>query len=472
MNKRENIRTFFTNEISITDNEEDRINKTNKFLLFILTVASLLFVFSTSRYTEITYREKVISYIIIMLALAFYIICFLLKNLKNRLMFIYPIGSVLFVAFTQYFQGGMIDNTFVYFPIIVMSGLYTQTRPLLFTTIFAIIINTGIFVIDKNRYFPLLDGGQYLVFIISIATTGAIVWFVMKRDSYLLMRSNNSYNEQIQINKMIEEERANLENRVKERATQLKKAYDELKDAETNLIQHEKMASLGMISAGIAHEINNPIGAIKSNVDIYKKLLEKIRASQTIVKDDILMDYFMKFEQINSTNAIACERVSQIINSLRLFARSDENKFQKADINYALESTLILLNNKVKNRIEIKKELGQIPFVNCSIGQINQVFMNLLVNAIDAIENKGTIWIKTGFKKGKVIISIKDSGCGISKENIKKIFKSGFTTKEPGKGTGLGLAIIKNIIDKHKGDIKIETELNKGTEFIVELPQN
>ena len=164
------------------------------------------------------------------------------------------------------------------------------------------------------------------------------------------------------------------------------------------------------------------------------------------------------------------ERTTEIIKGLRTFSRLDEDVLKIADIHEGLDSTLILLRNKYKQRIEINKLYGNIPEIECYPGQLNQVFMNILSNAIDAIDDKGIIAISTSKSNKSIRISIKDSGRGIS-ENIKsKIFDPFFTTKEVGQGTGLGLSICHSIIEKHRGSIEVKSEIGKGSEFVIALP--
>ena len=164
------------------------------------------------------------------------------------------------------------------------------------------------------------------------------------------------------------------------------------------------------------------------------------------------------------------ERTTQIVHGLRSFSRLDEDVLKVADINEGLDSTLILLRNKYKNRIEIVKEYGDIPQIECYPGQLNQVFMNILSNAIAAIESSGIITVSTLKSKGFIRISIKDNGCGIPDHIKAKIFDPFFTTKEVGEGTGLGLSISHGIIQKHNGSINVISENGKGSEFIIMLP--
>jgi signal transduction histidine kinase len=265
----------------------------------------------------------------------------------------------------------------------------------------------------------------------------------------------------------IQELNENLEQKVDERTR-------ELRAAQAQLIQSEKMASLGQLVAGLAHEINSPLGSINSNTDIIdrsvKKVKELLSPSPPSNDNSKLPKILDTLEQINDINKIACERIGALVISLKHFARLDEAEYQLANINDCIEETLVLLHHKLKNRIAVIKEFGELPEIECMPRKLNQVFMNLLVNAIQAIEGKGSVTLKTYRENGTVVIKIKDTGAGISKENLDKIFDPGFTTKGSGVGTGLGLPICYNIIiEEHGGKIYVQSEVGKGTEITLEL---
>ena len=185
------------------------------------------------------------------------------------------------------------------------------------------------------------------------------------------------------------------------------------------------------------------------------------------------MDYLLEEipELLNSIKSGA-NRTTEIIKSLRNFTRLDEDQLKKADINEGLDSTLVILRNQMTNRIEVVREYGDLPPINCYPGQLNQVFMNILNNAIQAIDNEGRICIQTMQNDEYAIVKIKDSGKGMSKELQKRIFDPFFTTKDVGEGTGLGLSISYGIIEKHQGKIEVNSTAGEGTEFIIELPLN
>lgn len=281
----------------------------------------------------------------------------------------------------------------------------------------------------------------------------------------LLSYQKRELNEEIEILDAVSSQlgnaiiRAELYQKNSQNVKDLKKALNELKETQLQLINSEKMASLGQLVAGVAHEINTPVASIKSNNGILSKLIDKIE--QNDIKDML--------NQINTIDKEAIERISKIVTSLKKFVRLDEAELQKADINKEIDLTLDIISHEAKNKVEIEKNYGEIPQINCYPNMLNQVFTNILVNACQAIIDKGKIIITTECNNNKLIIKIKDNGCGIPKENINKIFTAGYTTKGVGIGTGLGLAISQKIIDKHNGQILVNSELGVGTEFIITL---
>lgn len=243
-----------------------------------------------------------------------------------------------------------------------------------------------------------------------------------------------------------------------ETVEELKKTLKELNETQLQLINSEKMASLGQLIAGVAHEINTPIASIKSNNEILTKLIKKI-------KDEELLKIF---NDINSTDKIAIDRINKLVTSLKTFVRLDEAELQEANINNELNLTLDLIRHETKHGITVVKNYGNIPNIKCYPNMLNQVFTNILINACQAIEGEGTITITTSFSDNSLKISIKDTGKGI--EDTKKIFEAGYTTKSAGIGTGLGLAISSKIISKHNGKIDVKSTINKGSEFIITIP--
>ena len=238
----------------------------------------------------------------------------------------------------------------------------------------------------------------------------------------------------------------------------LTKTLKELKETQLKLINSEKMASLGQLVAGVAHEINTPVASIKSNNEIMKKMIDQIKDEETQ----------NLFKEINEIDSEAIGRINRLVVSLRKFVRLDEAELQEADINKEIDLTLDLIRHETKNRIEIVKNYSTLPPVKCYPNMLNQVFMNILMNAVHAIKDKGKITIDTNYKNDNLFVKIKDTGCGIKEPE--KIFFAGYTTKGVGVGTGLGLAISQKIIEKHKGKISVKTKLNEGSEFTITIP--
>ena len=281
----------------------------------------------------------------------------------------------------------------------------------------------------------------------------------------LLSYNKRELNEELEILEAISSQlgnaiiRAELYNRNVQTVHQLQNTLKELKETQLHLINSEKMASLGQLVAGVAHEINTPIASIKSNNAILSKFIPRIEDSEI---SSILAD-------INEIDREAIQRISHMVTSLKKFVRLDEAELQEADINKELELTLDLIRHETKNRIEIEKHYGEIPLIKCYPNMLNQVFTNVLVNACQAIDGKGKITIATSYTPKTLTVSIKDTGKGIKKSEINKIFTAGYTTKGVGVGTGLGLAISAKIIEKHKGKITVNSEVGKGTEFIITI---
>ena len=253
---------------------------------------------------------------------------------------------------------------------------------------------------------------------------------------------------------------------------ELEVAYKELRKSQTQLIYHEKMASLGKLAAGVAHEMNTPVGVINCNVDSCDKLIFSLKTVLPEGEERRYKQIISKLDSINQINFMACRRIVDIVQSLRNFTRLDEADYQETNIHEGIDNTLVLLKNKLKLNVKVIKDYGKIPLIRCIANQLNQVFLNLIVNAADAIIGNGTIWIKTYMEEDNIFISIKDSGSGIPVEYINRIFEFGFSTKEVGKGTGLGLAIVYNIIEKHNGIVELKSKEGEGTEFIIQLPLN
>ena len=275
---------------------------------------------------------------------------------------------------------------------------------------------------------------------------------------------------------------------------------DSQKKANAQLLQSEKMSSIGQLAAGVAHEINNPTGFVSSNlktltdylndlsnlINHYRKLVSDLKENTpgnlpSIIKEkleqiasleeEVDIDFILEdIIDLISDCKEGTDRIKKIVIDLKDFAHPGEDKLQTADINLGIETTLNVVWNELKYKTTVHKNLGKLPLIKCYPQQLNQVFMNLFVNGAQAIEKKGEINITTHADNGFVEIRIADTGSGIDRKNLDRIFDPFFTTKDVGKGTGLGLNVAYNIIKKHKGTINVESQLGKGTVFIIRIP--
>ena len=275
-----------------------------------------------------------------------------------------------------------------------------------------------------------------------------------------------------------------------ERNAEIQETNQKLEEVQNQLIQQEKMASLGQLAAGVAHEINNPIGFINSNLTMLDKYCDRIfrlldihDAVEPTLPDIATREEIgkikteIKYKNLRSNmlsvideSREGVERVKRIVQDLKDFSRVDEAEWQWSDIHDGIDSTLNIAWNEIKYKAVVHKDYGDIPQVECVPSQINQVVMNLLVNAAQAIKDSGEIYIRTRAENDHVHIEIEDTGCGIPAANLGKIFDPFFTTKEVGKGTGLGLSLSYGIIKKHNGELKVRSIPGKGTTFIIILP--
>ncbi len=266
--------------------------------------------------------------------------------------------------------------------------------------------------------------------------------------------------------------------KMKEMMQDLEKSNKNLKETQAQLVQSEKMASLGSLVAGIAHEINTPIGAVSSMYDTLSRTLEnmkRILESKLPGEHAKLPELQSAFQFIKDANQViksGTERVTTIVRRLKSFARLDEAELKKVDIHEGLEDSLTLVYHEIKHDISVIRQFGKIPPISCYPSRLNQVFLNLLINSRHAIKGKGTIRLKTWYRDSNVYIEFKDNGVGIPKEHLGKIFDPGFTTKGRGVGTGLGLSICYQIIQDHRGEIRVESEEGKGTTFTISIPAN
>ena len=240
------------------------------------------------------------------------------------------------------------------------------------------------------------------------------------------------------------------------------------------LVYNQKMATVGRLIAGIAHEIKTPIGAIYSMQDTLHRAVEKLkksmdRACPEAQEDRGIRSAFTFIDEAQKVIGSGSGRTLEIVRRVQKFARMDEATLVSVDLHAELDDTLLLLNHHLKNRITIERDFGELPPVRCNVGQINQVLLNVLVNAAQAMEGEGTITISTRHDGEHVHVAIRDTGAGISPEHMAELFKPGFTTKEAGAGTGLGLSICAQIVQEHRGKIEVQSELGVGTVVDISL---
>jgi len=288
-----------------------------------------------------------------------------------------------------------------------------------------------------------------------------------------------------------------LEQKVKERTTELtsqkyalETSLKNLKKTQNQLFQSERMASLGQLTGGIAHELNNPINFISGNIKPLNRditdILALLKKYENVIIERGLDDQFREVETlrkeldldflIGEINKLLegigewAFRSSEIVKGLRSFSMLDEDKFVIANVHQLIDSSLVLLQNRIRDRITVQCDYGDIPQVACHPTKLNQVFMNILTNAIESIEDKGDIFINTSLGKSNIIIKIRDTGKGMSEEIKVHVFDPFYSTKDVGEGTGLGLSISYGIIEQHKGRVDVQSEPGRGSEFIIALP--
>lgn len=296
--------------------------------------------------------------------------------------------------------------------------------------------------------------------------------------------------------RIIREQNADLEEKVAARTNELAKAFENLKHTQTQLVEQEKMASLGQLTAGIAHEINNPINFVTSNVkplqrdiDIVLEGFEKAAALalsgeaarqpelMTALREEMDFDYLREeigflLKGIHEGS----DRTAEIVKGLRIFSRVDESDLKRTNILDGLDSTAIIVNTLLNNRIKLEKNYEPIPMIECYPGKLNQVFLNIISNGIYAVNKRwgeqagGVITVATSVQDDHVRISIADNGTGMDEETRRKLFDPFFTTKDVGEGTGLGMSIAYNIIRRHNGNINVHSKEGAGTEFVIDLP--
>jgi signal transduction histidine kinase len=288
-----------------------------------------------------------------------------------------------------------------------------------------------------------------------------------------------------------------LEHRVKERTADLEKAYNDLTESQVQLVQAEKMSSLGQLVAGIMHEINTPLLYVINNGEVIARNIDELRdAVQAaadaslalkmpedkqslknalhklggVVDPDTVTETLEEIVSLTGDSRDGLHQISELVQSLKDFSRLDRAGEDRFDVREGLEKTLMITRNLLKYGITVEKHFDDVPEVMCAPSRINQVFINLITNAAQAMNGKGTLTLSTRVQDQWVQVSVRDTGCGIPEENLTKVLDPFFTTKPVGQGTGLGLSIVRQIVDEHGGRIDVRSEVGVGTEFVVSLP--
>jgi signal transduction histidine kinase len=288
-----------------------------------------------------------------------------------------------------------------------------------------------------------------------------------------------------------------LEHRVKERTADLEKAYNDLTESQVQLVQAEKMSSLGQLVAGIMHEINTPLLYVINNGEVIARNIDELRDAVqaaadaslalkmpedkqslknalhklgSVVDPDTVTETLEEIVSLTGDSRDGLHQISELVQSLKDFSRLDRAGEDRFDVREGLEKTLMITRNLLKYGITVEKHFDDVPEVMCAPSRINQVFINLITNAAQAMNGKGTLTLSTRVQDQWVQVSVRDTGCGIPEENLTKILDPFFTTKPVGQGTGLGLSIVRQIVDEHGGRIDVRSEVGVGTEFVVSLP--
>ncbi|HSF52787.1 MAG TPA: ATP-binding protein, partial [Algoriphagus sp.] len=361
-------------------------------------------------------------------------------------------------------------------------------------------IGIFLFVFSEMGFIPTNNLTAYIMPLGSALEVVLLSFALADKINILKKEKEDEQAEKLQVLKenenLIREQNNMLEEKVRLRTDELELALRTLQNTQSQLVNQEKMASLGQLTAGIAHEINNPINFVSSNITPLKRDIKDIMEviefyrnsgnrefSETTKKEarqleeDLELDYVLEeVEQLLKGMDDGAKRTVEIVKGLRIFSRVDEQDIKKVDLHDGINSTLILLNSTIPGKIRIVREFGELPMVECLAGKINQVFMNILNNAVHALADHldkiadPKITVRTKAFADHVVVEMEDNGPGMP-ENVKqRIFEPFFTTKPVGKGTGLGLSIVYSIIENHKGTLEVNTEEGQGTTFIISLP--
>ncbi|MBI4309911.1 MAG: GHKL domain-containing protein [Candidatus Omnitrophica bacterium] len=410
------------------------------------------------------------------------------------------VAQMLFSALLIHLTGGRIETHFHVFGSLAFLAFYRDWRILIPATIVVAIDHMVRGIFWPQSVFGVLTASPW-------RWVEHAAWVIFE-DIFLIRSCRRSVVEMRHIAErtaQLEAHNQLVDVKVKERTRELFESKEELaseiterKKLKNMMIQSEKMAAVGQLAAGVAHEINNPVGFISNNIEMleqyttdYTKILRMVENLQKSIEEEnmekakSIVKAMSQFEQeinldyiINDTGKLlqytqrGIERIQKIVMDLRTFAREDHGAIDFVKIEEVIDSILSIVQNELKYKAELKKNYGDTPLVKCNTQRVGQVFINLLVNAIQAIEKKGAIEVKTYKEDGHVCVDVRDTGKGIEPKNLEKIFDPFFTTKPVGQGTGLGLSVSYEIIKKHGGEIKVQSKIGEGTVFTVQLPVN
>ena len=359
--------------------------------------------------------------------------------------------------------------------------------------------NLGVLPYNVYTNYTMQVGAAIEVTLLSLALADRINIFKLEKEK----SQEEVVRALLENERIIREQNEMLEAKVNDRTFELKETnnnlnttLEDLKQTQSQLVESEKMASLGQLTAGIAHEINNPINFVTSNINPLKRDIDIIFDAFTVIekvgmsdsapadklkqikeyKEELDFDYLTtEINHLIKGISEGANRTAEIVKGLRVFSRLDEDSLKRANINEGLESTMIIANNLL-NKIKVIEEYGDLPLVECYPGKLNQVFLNIISNAAYAVQKRfgdaagGEMMIATTHDQKDVFITIKDNGTGMDAGTRKKIFEPFFTTKEVGEGTGLGMSIAYNTIKKHNGQVTINSAPGEGSEFILQIP--
>jgi signal transduction histidine kinase len=453
--------------------EEVKTQIINTSLIVASVIGTLAYLVSLSRLFKFGFH---ISFVINFLIIASVITITLFRSHISILLKTYVIISlIILLSLFDAFNYGLLSVARIYLILIpFFSILYLPLKRSLVVFIGAILCflcigylhHTGILKLpDEYNPVPyMLEMYPWIIIAVHITAVAVIILLVVQK----FIQTYSGLISDLEV--LVEERTKNIESANQELTTinqelfnqreELETALDSLQNAQKQLIQSEKMASLGVLSSGVAHEINNPLNFI------YGGML----GIENYINEN-LNDHREKLMPMIEGIREGTSRAADIVKSLSRFSRQDDHYVTQSDIHTIIDNCLMIINNQLKFRIEIHKNYTEEPhLLLCNEGKLHQAILNILINASQAIDEKGTISITTQVKQQKLIISITDTGCGISPENLPKITDPFFTTKDPGKGIGLGLTTVYNTVEEHNGTLKFDSQLGKGTKVTITLP--